>query len=1130
MTDAYIIQRYVWDIDYSSRDKAYALQTRFSRLFDASAIPIMETVFEDCVPAHRLVRLETLELDLGVLPADLIERDFPERFKTALEKALMEHLGLLPGGRLPERSARLPQPPVSPDGARPDSVSPTAHSAELLEYFLLEGTLPWWAARHAEEEPQRLLERLYEEAPGHLAPLLLRAGQLPYVRRRLAYQFPDTGLRAAVSLIAPGEGAFISAYHATVVRAQQETRWVPQEAIVFSRELWLFILTFLLKDMAGYFNRRAFVRQTLMDMARHYNVAYPSLLALLSDALRTTAARFQDQDALQKIIRDLNEQWEDKHQDPTPDIFQEDVSDLEAKLAGLRHYLLGHTPPEGFNLPLLLSALSTRLPSTLRNTLSDLGRAETVRERVSETFGDFGLQLVVRLEEPTHAAFIFDYTAQIQTVHRFQADAGSFRKVVWTLILGYLWNERGSIFNTRMFLERQIRGLAQHYRMDYGGLLSLLVGDPAPELHGPAKDWAALEPSSLFRLLLDIWKEYEHSDSAREQALSNDGASGTARAPSAGHASDFARALGIGPEAADAGVSGDAGVPRDAGVSGATGVSNAGIALPPNPGEASNLYRALLHLLRGLTAPDILLPEAASAMAEWERALPILRTIGGREQGVLPSWWEAGRAFDAAHFLEETLRWLSAQTGLKTGALARGLALATRPDTSAEESTAARTLRYLLLAAPGVGDTGSPGEAPGADGANGSGQVPGLSPGVSRVITAWLSTPRGRESADVQPDPRLEAALQTWMEKRQPGWDKRTLAFMKDLRRLFLSVLQTTVERDDFEALFLECSLLFLGDRYGAKDPQAFSLALLSYMEGRRKTSPALYMALLKASGPPHRYSLDGTPFFPGFRALLRRRLPAGVEEGGASGGGGIAADTSGASGTAADTSARDGSAGGASATTDASALAQRATPPAQSAPATDRQRIALELAEARRREDTRKRERRPGSGLYVHNAGLVLLHPLLATLFNRLQWLDKGQFKGEAVQQRAVHLLQFLVYGAEKETETPEQDLVLNKLLCGLSLEDPVPLESVLTEGEMSLGEELLRVVLQQWPKLGNTTIWGLRLTFLQRGGSLTETPEGWTLRVEQKGVDVLLPFLPWGWGMIKPTWMQKTLHVEWT
>lgn len=995
MNDAYIIQRYIWDINYPSKEKVYALQTRFSRLFDHAAVPIMEAVFHDHVSPGRLVRLDTLELDLGVLDAALIERDFPERFRAALVKALLERVG-------PVHLAEGPAGGATAGGG-------VAGSAELLEYFLLEGILPWWATSRPEDAPQRLLERLCAEAPGHLAPLLLRTGQFAYVRRRLAYQFPDSALGAAVGLIAPGEGTFIAGYHATVVRAQQTTRWVAQETASFARELWLFILTFLLKDMAGHFNRRAFVRQTLMDMASHYSIPYPDLLALFSEALRQTTARFQDQDALQKIIRELTGQWEDDThplESDTVDTFHSEVLDLEKKLTWLSAYLLGKSP-EGDTydpaaLPGILTGLFARLPSTLRHTLSGLGRAEAVQERIADTFGDPGLRIVVRLEEPAHAEFILDYATRIQTAQRLRAEPGSLRKVVWTLILSYLWNEKGSIFNTRTFLERQIHALGYHYRISYGDMLSLLVGDQAVE-------WAGLEPSTLFHLLSDIWQEYVRSPE--------------------------------GPSAV------------------ATG------AVETHP-EAIALFQALMRLLQALGALDAGVPGAGLTIAAWDRALPLLKGVALQDTGASPPWTDAmasGGSFDAGRFMEAALRWLSGKTGLEPGALTSGLALAAIREAvrDAPESGNARALRYLLQ-----------GLAPGPAGA----QVQALSPGVGRLITSWLSSPK--RSDGIQGDPRLEATLQSWMGKRHPRWDKRTLAFMQDLRRLFLSVLPGTAERDGFEALFLECAILFLGDRYGSKDPQAFAIALLSFMEGRRKTSPAFFMALLRASGSSHRFSLDGTPFFPAFRALVRSRLPA--------------------------------------------ERAPDATP-------TARQRIALEVAQTLQKEQGRRDKKKPVDGLYIHNAGMVLLHPLLPTLFNRLEWLDKGKFVGDAAQHRAVHLLQYLVFG-NREASPPEQDLVLNKLLCGLIPGDPVPLEVVLTEAEKSLGEELLRAVLQHWTKLGNTSPDGLRLSFLQRNGSLAETPEAWTLRVEQRGIDVLLPFLPWGMGLIKTSWMLKTLHVEWT
>ncbi|TDX01274.1 contractile injection system tape measure protein [Dinghuibacter silviterrae] len=1158
MSQPYVIQRYIWDIAYSSREKAYVLQTRFSRLFEQEAVPLMETVFEACIPPHQVLRLDTLELDLGILDVDHIERDFPDRFRVALERAILERLGAVAGAPSVSDPRQGPfGPDTLPPGANPGD---PPRSAELLEYFLLEGILPWWASHQPEDAPQHLLERLYATAPGQLLPVLLRTGQLAYVRRRLAYQFPDPALHAVVSLLAPGEGPFISGYHDTLVRTQQETRWVPEETNPFSREIWLFILTFLLKDMAGQFNRRAFARQTLMDIAGHYNVSYSELLALFSNALAQTASRFQDQDALQKILRELILEDEgDEPETEATDTFRWDVLDLEAQLDWLRHYLLDLDQPPVMTastrqlpaapaatrpdkpLPVVLSTLFTRLPSSLRRTLADLGQATAVRERVVDSFGDAGLKIVVRLEEPTHAEFILDYATRIQTARRPQTGPGAFRRVVWTIILGYLWTEKGSVFNTRMFLERQLSGLASHYRLSYHALLSLLVGEHGagapPDLEGETAGWGVLEPSSLFRLLLDIWKESVQQSPGVPSSV----APGTT--PAATSAAAAAALAGNTPTAASteegvpplrdvaglaegkaltgesAGLAERGAQPGDTATS-AKGDTQLPAGMPPAEGdtpassaffapEAADLFRALLRLLQGLTPLEATLPGPGPTVADWERALPLLKGLAMEEKGPLPSWWDERPSSEGGHFLEEVLRWLSERTGLETRALVQGLAYGAMLGGAGEapETTGARTLRFLLVAAsPAL-------SGPSAQ----SGTPQRWTPGIARLITTWMDSTQTRGV----PDPRLETALQTWMGKRHPGWDRRTLAFMQDIRRLFLSVIRGTAERSAFDTLFLECALLFLGDRYGAKDPQTFAVALLSFLEARRRGGIPLYAALLKASAPPFAFSLDGAPFLPSFRALLRRRLPAGVE---------VSTEAQGGAETRDNEEKRRTAKADERANAAARARADRLEA---------QRRIAQELAEQRRQEEQRRKEeektrpkKKPAlAGLYVRNAGLVLLHPLLPTLFQRLQWLEKGQFVHEEAQQRAVHLLQYLVYGQEMtKTEPVEQDLVLNKILCGLNLEDPVPLEVNLTEAETSLGEELLRVVLQQWTKLGKTSPDGLRVSFLQRDGSLAETQEAWTLRVEQRGIDVLLPFLPWGWGLIKTTWMHKNLHVEWT
>ena len=163
---------------------------------------------------------------------------------------------------------------------------------------------------------------------------------------------------------------------------------------------------------------------------------------------------------------------------------------------------------------------------------------------------------------------------------------------------------------------------------------------------------------------------------------------------------------------------------------------------------------------------------------------------------------------------------------------------------------------------------------------------------------------------------------------------------------------------------------------------------------------------------------------------------------------------------------------------------------------------------------------------IYVANAGLVLLHPFFSTLFTRINYLSEGKFTSEEKQWRAALLLQYIAYG---RVAHEEHEIVLNKLLCGISPETPVLMDFGITPEEEALVTEMFDVLFQRWDKMKNSTVAGFRASFLQREGALEKTEDGWNLRVEQRGYDLLLQTMPWAFGFIKTSWMHTILTTEW-
>lgn len=166
-------------------------------------------------------------------------------------------------------------------------------------------------------------------------------------------------------------------------------------------------------------------------------------------------------------------------------------------------------------------------------------------------------------------------------------------------------------------------------------------------------------------------------------------------------------------------------------------------------------------------------------------------------------------------------------------------------------------------------------------------------------------------------------------------------------------------------------------------------------------------------------------------------------------------------------------------------------------------------------------------SSLYIDNAGLVILHPFLLNLFQKLNlcndevWIDKES------QHKAVLLTQYLITGQEIFFEN---ELILNKLICGFPIESVINTKQEISKEEKEICNDLLHVVIEYWSVVKNSSVEALRETFLQRAGKLSlSEAHSWELWVEEKGVDVLLTGLPWGIGMIQTPWMDNFLHCYW-
>jgi hypothetical protein len=165
-------------------------------------------------------------------------------------------------------------------------------------------------------------------------------------------------------------------------------------------------------------------------------------------------------------------------------------------------------------------------------------------------------------------------------------------------------------------------------------------------------------------------------------------------------------------------------------------------------------------------------------------------------------------------------------------------------------------------------------------------------------------------------------------------------------------------------------------------------------------------------------------------------------------------------------------------------------------------------------------------TAIYIENSGIVILSVFLPHLFNMFNLIENKKFKDMEAACRAAYMIHFIATG---RTEPMEHELVLSKIICNIPLGQPINAVISLTEEELEGCKQLMKAAIGRWEKVKSSSIEGFRNSFIAREGKLLKTSKGWSLAVEQKPFDLLLKTLPWGMTMVRFSWMDEGIYVDW-
>ena len=204
MTRVHTIRRQVFEITVSDPVLVTNAQTMIRDCYERDIVPLLDREFSALAGPDEVVRLERLELDLGTITPEELERELLNRTKTVLRRELQ----LQPAPKRHSSDAESgtddgrPTAGKGRDGSVQQGTGKNKHILPLLESFLETGLLPWWASDVTLESMGQALKSLPTSDHPALVKLLHKAVKRVTPLYRLIQQSSDDVLLFLGELLA----------------------------------------------------------------------------------------------------------------------------------------------------------------------------------------------------------------------------------------------------------------------------------------------------------------------------------------------------------------------------------------------------------------------------------------------------------------------------------------------------------------------------------------------------------------------------------------------------------------------------------------------------------------------------------------------------------------------------------------------------------------------------------------------------------------------------------------------------------------------------------------------------------------------------------------------------------------
>ena len=287
------IKQQILDLRVGSKIKAFELQTQLSALYRSKIIPLIQAYCDQLSDPDTLLRIDTLDIDLGEINLQTLETDFVAKVKDQLSQQLAKQISPLAALPTPSPTINPDQAttPTKPAKSRPPT-NPTESQLEIFSYFLQTGRLPWWCDTLSPSALESCCEQLLSASPASLKVLL--QSQLKHAKplQRLIYQFSDQTLSNLATLLAPTNSQWTPSYTQdmqALIPQIDSLRGIPPQQ--FRLKHWQGIFGLFSLSSTPDSSADAAIRNHLLHLAASFQINLPTLWRQLLRAIEQLRSR-----------------------------------------------------------------------------------------------------------------------------------------------------------------------------------------------------------------------------------------------------------------------------------------------------------------------------------------------------------------------------------------------------------------------------------------------------------------------------------------------------------------------------------------------------------------------------------------------------------------------------------------------------------------------------------------------------------------------------------------------------------------------------------------------------------------------------------------------------------------------